>query len=129
MLPSRWTSDDIISFAAGISISKEAGFSSFDEQNLANDAWTYTMANADVSMMFNDNFTRALLERRHRFVTEHFSQLYQWRLWQTKELSHKCLPKQLRDKCYEALATVDATVSRLQTGCSERVAALNSQWV
>jgi hypothetical protein len=51
-----------------IAIAGEADFIiSFNEQNFANVAWAYAVANADAPMIFNDNFTCALLERQNRF--------------------------------------------------------------
>jgi hypothetical protein len=93
----------------GIAVSNEADFTSFNDQTLSNIAWAYTVANADLPMIFNDSFSRALLKRVREFTVAERRQLYQWHLWQTKELSHAGLPKDAR------FATVDATVSRLAT--------------
>jgi hypothetical protein len=98
----------------GIAIANRGDFQSFHEQELANIAWAYAVANADAPMIFNNNFTDALLQMQHRFISEHYIQLYQWHLWQTSELSHIGLPEELRERCYQAFATSDTNVSRLE---------------
>ncbi|KAL3769300.1 hypothetical protein ACHAWO_007972 [Cyclotella atomus] len=85
------------------------GFNAF-----ANIAWAYAVANVDAPTIFNGTFTDALLKRVHAFTVDGRHQLYQWHIWQTKELSHAGLPEDAREQCYQTFATVDATVSRLQ---------------
>jgi hypothetical protein len=41
-------------------------------------------------------------------------QLYQWHLWQTKEMSYCGLPGVLYDRCYQAFINSDESVSDLQ---------------
>jgi hypothetical protein len=98
----------------GIAVVHRGHFQSFKQKDLANIAWAYTVANADASALFNNTFTDALLVRRHEFGFDGMCQLYQWHLWQTKELSHTGLPEELREQCYQAFITSDATVSRFQ---------------
>jgi hypothetical protein len=81
----------------GIAIANRGDFQFFHEQELANIACTYAVANADAPMIFNNNFTSALLQMQHRFISEHYIQLYQWHLWKTRGLSHIGLPEDLRD--------------------------------
>jgi hypothetical protein len=98
----------------GIAVSNRGDFQSFNIQNLSNIAWAYAVANADSPMVFNDNLTLALKDREHQSIPDNLYQLYQWHLWQTKELSQAGLPEELREWCYQAFVTADTNVSRLQ---------------
>ncbi|KAL7503366.1 hypothetical protein ACHAXN_001169 [Cyclotella atomus] len=109
----------------GIAVANRGDFQSFTDQDLADMAWAYTVANADAPMLFNDTFISALIERQHRFITEHLYQLHQWHLWQNKELSHAGLPDELRERCYQAFAADDATVSRLQKDVSHELKSMD----
>ncbi|KAL7511545.1 hypothetical protein ACHAXN_008912 [Cyclotella atomus] len=102
-------SSDLTCFIEGFN-----DFQAFDEQAFANIAWAYAVANVDAPTIFNGTFTDALLKRVHAFTVDGRHQLYQWHIWQTKELSHAGLPEDAREQCYQTFATVDATVSRLQ---------------
>jgi hypothetical protein len=86
----------------------------FKPQELANIAWAYTVANADAPMMFNDDFSNALLEMQDEIRIEGRSQLYQWHLWQTKELAHTGLPEDLIERCRQAFVGQGSTVSAFQ---------------
>jgi hypothetical protein len=65
-------------------------------------------------MLFNDSFTNTVLKRKHELTNDGRSQLYQWHLWQTKELSHAGLPDNLRDRCRKAFTESNTSTSRLQ---------------
>jgi hypothetical protein len=88
---------------------------SFNAQNLANIAWAFTVAKIDV-LLFNGTFTQVLREKQAGFMKKHLCQLYQWHLWQAKELlmPHPGLPKSMIDRCYQAFANGDEIVSELQ---------------
>jgi hypothetical protein len=88
---------------------------SFNAQNLANIAWAFTVAKIDV-LLFNGTFTQVLREKQAGFMKKHLCQLYQWHLWQAKELlmPHPGLPKSMIARCYQAFANGDEIVSELQ---------------
>jgi hypothetical protein len=98
----------------GNAVANRGDYRSFHQQALTNIAWAYTVANADAPTIFNNTFTDALLQMQHQFISEDHRQLYQWHLWQTKELSHAGLPEELRDRCYQAFTTADVNVSRFR---------------
>jgi hypothetical protein len=87
---------------------------SFNEQNLANIAWSYAVSNLDAPEVFNDAFTKALLHKQNEFSTKELCQLYQWHLWQTKEMTHQGLPEVLQERCYEAFIREHFRVSAFQ---------------
>jgi hypothetical protein len=89
-------------------------FIEFDPQALSNIAWSYAVANVDVPAVFDDVFTKALLDKQNEFIVDALRQLYQWHLWQTKEMSYCGLPGVLYDRCYQAFINSDESVSDLQ---------------
>ena len=68
---------------------------SFIEQDLANIAWSYAVSNGDAPSVFNDAFTKVLLCKENKFSIEELRQLYQWHLWQTREMIYNGLPTML----------------------------------
>jgi hypothetical protein len=74
----------------------------------------HAMADIDAPFLFNERFANELLDRQHQFNIANLTQLYQWHLWQNKELSHAGLPDELRVPCYQAFVMDDGLVSRLQ---------------
>eukprot|EP00956_Cyclotella_meneghiniana_P012854 scaffold18306_cov62-Cyclotella_meneghiniana.AAC.1 len=87
---------------------------SFNSQNLSNIAWAYTVANLDVSSLFNSAFRQELLNHQIELIDENFRQLYQWHLWQTKEKSNDGLPDSLLDPCKQIFLSADTRSSALQ---------------
>jgi hypothetical protein len=108
-----------------IDVANRQKFLSFNGQDLANIAWAYTVANADAPMLFNDFFTKTVLERCHGFLDDHLTQLYQWHLWQTKELSHAGLPDNLRDRCLKAFTESNTTTSCLHMDVVSELKSMN----
>ena len=51
------------------------------EQNLANIAWAYSVANVDAPSVFNKDFINACIEKENGFIDEGLCQLNQWQLW------------------------------------------------
>jgi hypothetical protein len=98
----------------GNTVANRGVFQSFNAQDLANIAWAYTAVDADAPMIFNHDFTNALLATQHKFGIDGRCQLYQWHLWQTGELSHAGLPEELRERCYQSFTTCDTTISPFQ---------------
>jgi hypothetical protein len=65
-------------------------------------------------LLFNDDFTKALLDRQNDFIGEDWSQLYQWHLWQTGEKSNAGLPEAFVNNCRQAFTRPDTKSSSLQ---------------
>eukprot|EP00984_Skeletonema_dohrnii_P008050 scaffold2949_cov92-Skeletonema_dohrnii-CCMP3373.AAC.1 len=87
---------------------------SYNNQGLANIAWAYAVADVDAPTLFNAHFINKCVEKEGRFEIEHYSQLHQWHLWQTKEKSNPGLSIELQDKCYDIFISEEPTVSKLQ---------------
>ena len=87
---------------------------SFSRHALANIAWSYAVANVDAPLLFNDAFTKAVVEKQDDVITEDLCQLYQWHLWRTKEKGTAGLPDKLQERCSEAFAVTDVVTSALQ---------------
>jgi hypothetical protein len=88
---------------------------SFNAQELSNTAWAFTVAKIDV-LLFNDTFTQVLREKQAGFMKKHLRQLYQWHLWQAKELPkpNPGLPKSMIKPCHHVFANGNETASELQ---------------
>ena len=84
------------------------------EQNLANIAWSYAVANVDAPSVFNDDFINACIEKENEFNLDELTQLYQWQLWQEEIKSSVSLPSSLQQKCYDAFISEDPNPSKLQ---------------
>ena len=87
---------------------------SFNPQGLANTAWAHSVLNIDAPLLFDASFIEALEGNRQELSTAGYSQLYQWHLWQTQELSNLGLPESLQQKCYQAFSSRDVRDSALQ---------------
>ena len=79
----------------GDTIIEKNEMKSFIEQDLANIAWSYAVSNGDAPSVFNDAFTKVLLREENKFNIEELRQLYQWHLWQTREMIYNGLPTML----------------------------------
>eukprot|EP00984_Skeletonema_dohrnii_P018054 scaffold8343_cov94-Skeletonema_dohrnii-CCMP3373.AAC.2 len=87
---------------------------SCNDQHLANIAWAYAVADVDAPLLFNGLFIKKCVEMEGRFEIEHYRQLYQWYLWQTKEKSHSGLSLDLQERCFNAFISDEPRVSKLQ---------------
>jgi len=69
-------------------------------QGLANVAWAYSVANVDVTSVFNnDDFINACIQLEDGFIVDNLRQLHQWELWQDEMKSTVSLPSSLKKKC------------------------------
>jgi hypothetical protein len=109
----------------GHSIAAVKDLSIFDAQTLTNISWAYAMADIDAPFLFNERLGNTLVKRKQQFNVAQLRQLYQWHLWQTKELSHTGLPEELRVPCYQAFVMDDALVSRLQKDVEHELASMD----
>ncbi|KAL3769288.1 hypothetical protein ACHAWO_007960 [Cyclotella atomus] len=98
---------------------------SFDSHALANIAWSYAVANADAPMIFNDNFTKELLDREQEFTIKELRQLYQWHLWQACENQLPGLPKALSRCCRQAFSGSNTKPSRFQSDVVSQLRSIN----
>lgn len=88
---------------------------SFTPQALANLAWAFAVADVDMPMLFNDDFTEALVENEEQLNHTAKRQLYQWHLWQAEENINAGLPHILREQCRNAfMKNKHLTISELQ---------------
>ncbi|KAL7534375.1 hypothetical protein ACHAXR_005828, partial [Thalassiosira sp. AJA248-18] len=87
-----------------------------NNQDLANIAWSYAVANVDAPTLFDENFANDLLMNKNKFSDAQFSQLYQWHIWQKEEKGNTGLPPGFGERCYEAFTRTKPTVSALQRG-------------
>eukprot|EP00984_Skeletonema_dohrnii_P022077 scaffold11198_cov103-Skeletonema_dohrnii-CCMP3373.AAC.13 len=87
---------------------------SYNNQELANMAWAYAVANVDALTLFNHHFINKCVEKGSGFEIEHYRQLYQWHLWQTKQKSNPGLPIDFQERCHEAFLFRVPRVSKLQ---------------
>ena len=88
--------------------------SSFNPQDLSNTAWAYSVLNINISELFSASFIEALVNNKDDLTNLACSQLYQWHLWQTQELSYSGLPQSLQEKCYQVFSSKDTTDSAFQ---------------
>jgi hypothetical protein len=95
-------------------ITQPSELKSYNAQDLANIAWSYTVANEDAPAVFKDFFTEALLDKQNGLIADVLRQLYQWHLWQTKEMSCDGLPHVLQNRCHQTFIEEDFIVSTLQ---------------
>mmetsp|Transcript_32626 Transcript_32626/g.66521 ORF Transcript_32626/g.66521 Transcript_32626/m.66521 type:complete len:577 (-) Transcript_32626:25-1755(-) len=87
---------------------------SYTNQGLANIAWAYAAADVDAPILFNAHFINKCVEKGSGFEIEHYRQLHQWHLWQTKEKSNSRLPVDFQERCYDIFISEEPTVSKLQ---------------
>ena len=70
-------------------------------------------------------FIDACVNKTDEFsVVEQLTQLHQWHLWQTKEMSHDGLPKPLMNSCFEAFVSCDTRESRFQNNVVAQLLAI-----
>ncbi|EJK53743.1 hypothetical protein THAOC_26753, partial [Thalassiosira oceanica] len=84
------------------------------EQDLANIAWAYSVANLPRHDLFNEGYAGALASNENEFSVEEFRQLHQWQLWQQELQSGIELPRSLRAKCRNAFTSRGFSESKLQ---------------
>jgi hypothetical protein len=98
----------------------------YNNQNLANVAWAYAVADADddAQVLFNDHFINKCLEKKDGFSIENLGQLHQWHLWQTKEKSGTGLPEALQDRCYKAFISQSVRPSKLQDDIVDQLSSI-----
>ena len=84
------------------------------EQNLANIAWAYSVANVDAASAFNDEFINACKEKEDEFNIDELFQLHQWQLWQEELKSNVSLPPSLQKKCCDTFISRVPEPSKLQ---------------
>jgi hypothetical protein len=87
---------------------------SYNNQELANVAWAYAVADVDAPLLFNGYFIMMCVEKKNAFKNEELTQLHQWHLWQSKEKAHPGLPLDLKERCHEAFLSRVPRVSKLQ---------------
>jgi hypothetical protein len=85
----------------GHSIAAVNDLAMFKTQHLTNIAWAYAMAEIDAPFLFNETFTKELVEKQHQFIVANLVQLYQWHVWQVVN-SNDGLPSPLKEKCIDA---------------------------
>lgn len=86
----------------------------YNEQELANVAWAYAVANVDAPSVFNNEFINACLKKDDDFISEELTQLYQWQLWQYELKSSISLPSSLEKRCHESFISRVPEPSKLQ---------------
>ncbi|EJK73730.1 hypothetical protein THAOC_04631, partial [Thalassiosira oceanica] len=84
-----------------------------NKQDLANIAWTYSVANAPQDT-FNKGYVSALAAYENAFSKEALSQLHQWQLLQQELESGVELPQSLQEKCRNAFTSLGYSESKLQ---------------
>eukprot|EP00984_Skeletonema_dohrnii_P015300 scaffold6582_cov83-Skeletonema_dohrnii-CCMP3373.AAC.1 len=89
-------------------------FDSYTNQGLANIAWAYAVADVDAPLLFNAHFVKKCVEKEDGFEIENLRQLYQWHLWQSKEMSNPGLPIDLQERCYDKFISEEPSVSKFQ---------------
>ncbi len=96
----------------------------YNNQDLSHIAWAYAAADVDAPTLFNDRFINKCLEEKDGFSIENLSQLHQWHLWQTKEISRTGLPEALQDKCYKAFISEESISSKLQDDVVDQLSSI-----
>jgi len=97
---------------------------SYNNQDFANIAWAYAVADIDAPTFFNDVFINLCVEKKDGFENEALTQLHQWHLWQTKEKFHDGLPTELQDRCYNVFISEEPTASKLQDDVAAQLSSI-----
>ncbi|EJK43767.1 hypothetical protein THAOC_37756, partial [Thalassiosira oceanica] len=97
-----------------------------NDQDLANIAWAYSVANAPQDV-FNKGYVVALALYEKEFSGEQLAQLHQWQLWQQELESGIELPRSLRAKCRNTFTSQGFSESKLQNNVVDelRIAGLD----
>ena len=85
-----------------------------NDQDLANTAWAYSVANVPSQDLLNGDFIRACASKEESFCDEGLAQLHQWQLWQQELKSGIELPKSLQGKIHNAFISTSYYESKMQ---------------
>eukprot|EP00985_Skeletonema_marinoi_P019759 scaffold11437_cov176-Skeletonema_marinoi.AAC.2 len=85
---------------------------SCNNQDLANIAWSYAVADVDAAPLFNVHFINKCVEKEDGFEIEHYTKLHQWHLWEANEISPPGpgLPVDLQERCYNVFVSEEPRV-------------------
>ncbi|EJK59317.1 hypothetical protein THAOC_20479, partial [Thalassiosira oceanica] len=84
------------------------------EQDLANVAWAYSVANTPRQDLFDEGYVSALASNENEFSGKELAQLHQWQLWQQELESRIELQGPFQAKCRNAFTSRGYSESKLQ---------------
>ena len=85
-----------------------------NEQDLANIAWAYSVANVPGQDLLNEGIGTACVSNEKTFSKENLTQLHQWQLWQQDLDVGIKLPQPLQEKCRHTFISQGYRESKLQ---------------
>jgi hypothetical protein len=109
----------------GAALFERGHLESFNAQNLSNIAWSFAAADVDIPLFREDNnFAKALIDRKQDFNAADLSQLHKWHLWQTHEKSNEGLPGVLVECCHNAFVNSDNKRSFIQKNVNSELVSM-----